>query len=73
VPFSSRYYSALQQEDADELRSSIEESFAPEATFRLSDSLRCGGTHAGRETILTMLMGFVTTTTPIIPLEQILG
>jgi ketosteroid isomerase-like protein len=66
-----RYYSALQHKDADELRSSIEEGFAPDAVLRISDSLPYGGTHAGREAILTMLTEFVTTTTPIIRPEQI--
>jgi ketosteroid isomerase-like protein len=66
-----RYYSALQHKDADELRSSIEEGFAPDAVLRISDSLSYGGAHAGRETILTMLTGFVTTRTPIIRPEQI--
>jgi ketosteroid isomerase-like protein len=66
-----RYYSALQHKDADELRSSIEEGFAPDAVLRISDSLPYGGTHTGRETILEMLMGFVTTTAPIIRPEQI--
>jgi ketosteroid isomerase-like protein len=66
-----RYYSALQHKNADELRSSIEEGFAPDAVNRISDSLPYGGTHAGRETILTMLTEFVTTTTPIIRPEQI--
>jgi ketosteroid isomerase-like protein len=66
-----RYYSALQHKDADELRSSIEEGFAPDAVNRISDSLPYGGTHAGRETILKMLTEFVTTSTPIIPPEQI--
>jgi ketosteroid isomerase-like protein len=66
-----RYYSALQHKSADELRSAIEEGFAPDAVLRISDSLPYGGTHPGREVILTMLMGFVTTTTPIIRPEQI--
>jgi ketosteroid isomerase-like protein len=66
-----RYYSALQHKDAEALRSSIEEGFASDAVLRISDSLPYGGTHAGRETILTMLMGFVTTTAPIIRPEQI--
>ena len=66
-----RYYSALQQKNADELRSAIEEGFAPDAVLRISDSLPYGGTHAGRKVILTMLMGFVTTTKPIIRPEQI--
>ena len=66
-----RYYSALQHKNADELRSAIEEGFAPDAVLRISDSLPYGGTHAGRKVILTMLMGFVTTTTPIIRPEQI--
>jgi ketosteroid isomerase-like protein len=66
-----RYYSALRHKDADELRSSIEEGFAPDAVNRISDSLPYGGTHAGREVILEMLTEFVTTTTPIIPPEQI--
>jgi ketosteroid isomerase-like protein len=66
-----RYYSALGHKDADELRSSIEEGFAPDAVLRVSDSLPYGGTITGREEILEMLMGFVTTTTPIIPPEQI--
>jgi len=66
-----RYYSALQQKNADELRSAIEEGFAPGAVLRISDSLPYGGTHAGRKVILTMLMGFVTTATPIIRPEQI--
>jgi ketosteroid isomerase-like protein len=66
-----RYYSALQHKDADELGSSIEEGFTPDAVLRISDSLPYGGTHAGRETILEMLMGFVTTTAPIIRPEQI--
>jgi ketosteroid isomerase-like protein len=66
-----RYYSALQHKDADELRSAIEEGFAPDAVNRISDSLPYGGTYAGREIILEMLMGFVTTTTPIIRPEQI--
>lgn len=65
-----RYYSALQHKDADELRSSIEEGFAPDAVLRISDSLPYGGTHAGREAILTMLTKFVTTTTPTIRPEQ---
>jgi ketosteroid isomerase-like protein len=66
-----RYYSALQHKNADELRSAIEEGFAPDAVLRISDSLPYGGTHAGRQVILTMLMGFVTTTKPIIRPEQI--
>jgi ketosteroid isomerase-like protein len=66
-----RFYSALQQKDVDELRSSIEEGFAPDAVNRISDSLPYGGTHAGRDTILEMLTVFVTTSTPIIPPEQI--
>jgi ketosteroid isomerase-like protein len=66
-----RYYSALQHKNADELRSAIEEGFAPDAVLRISDSLPYGGTHAGRKVILTMLMGFVTTTAPIIRPEQI--
>jgi ketosteroid isomerase-like protein len=66
-----RYYSALQRKSADELRSAIEEGFAPDAVLRISDSLPYGGRHAGRKVILTMLMGFVTTTTPIIRPEQI--
>jgi ketosteroid isomerase-like protein len=66
-----RYYSALRHKDADELRSSIEEGFAPDAVMRVSDSLPYGGTLAGREAILEMLMGFVTTATPIVQPEQI--
>jgi ketosteroid isomerase-like protein len=66
-----RYYSALQRKNANDLRSAIEGGFAPDAVLRISDSLPYGGTHAGREVILTMLMGFVTTTTPIIRPEQI--
>jgi ketosteroid isomerase-like protein len=66
-----RYYGALQNKDADELRGSIEEGFAPDAVLRISDSLPYGGTHAGRDTILEMLMGFVTTTAPIIRPEEI--
>jgi ketosteroid isomerase-like protein len=66
-----RYYSALQQKNADELRSAIEEGFAPDAVLRISDSLPYGGKYEGREVILNMLMGFVTTTTPIIRPEQI--
>jgi ketosteroid isomerase-like protein len=67
-----RYYSALQHKNADELRSAIEEGFAPDAVLRISDSLPYGGTHASRKVILTMLLGFVTpTTTPIIRPEQI--
>ena len=66
-----RYYSALQNKDADELRNAIEEGFAPDAVLRISDSLPYGGTHASREVILPMLLGFVTTTTPIIRPEQI--
>src|SRR5438105_12362312 len=66
-----RYYSALQHKNADELRSAIEEGFAPDAVLWISDSLPYGGTHAGRQVILTMLMGFVTTTKPIIRPEQI--
>ncbi len=66
-----RYYSALQHKDADELRNAIEEGFAPDAVLRISDSLPYGGTHASREVILPMLLGFVTTTTPIIRPEQI--
>jgi ketosteroid isomerase-like protein len=66
-----RYYSALQHKDADELLRSIEEGFAPDAVNRISDSLPYGGTHAGRDVILNMLTEFVTTTTPIIPPEQI--
>jgi ketosteroid isomerase-like protein len=66
-----RYYSALGHKDADELRSSIEEGFASDAVLRISDSLPYGGTVAGREAILEMLMGFVTTTTPIIEPQQI--
>ena len=66
-----RYYNALQHKNADELRSAIEEGFAPDAILRISDSLPYGGTHAGRQVILTMLMGFVTTTKPIIRPEQI--
>jgi ketosteroid isomerase-like protein len=66
-----RYYTALQRKNADELRTAIQEGFAPDAVLRISDSLPYGGTHAGRNVILTMLMGFVTTTTPIIRPEQI--
>src|SRR5687768_9504831 len=66
-----RYYSALQQKNADELRSAIEDGFAPDAVLRISDSLPYGGKYEGREVILNMLMGFVTTTTPIIRPEQI--
>jgi ketosteroid isomerase-like protein len=66
-----RYYSALGHKDADELRSSIEEGFATDAVLRISDSLPYGGAHAGREAILEMLMGFVTTTTPVIEPDQI--
>jgi ketosteroid isomerase-like protein len=66
-----RYYSALQNKNADELRSAIEEGFAPDAVLRVSDSLPYGGRYAGREVILEMLMGFVTTTTPIIKPEEI--
>lgn len=66
-----RYYSALQNKNADELRSAIEEGFAPDAVLRVSDSLPYGGRYAGRDVILEMLMGFVTTTTPIIRPEQI--
>ena len=44
-----RYYSALQRKNADELRSAIEEGFAPDAVLRISDSLPYGGTHAGRK------------------------
>jgi hypothetical protein len=66
-----RYYSALRHKNADELRGAIEEGFGPDAVLRISDSLPYGGRHAGREVILTMLMGFVTTTTPIIRPEQI--
>jgi ketosteroid isomerase-like protein len=66
-----RYYSALQRKNADELRAAIEEGFAPDAVLRISDSLPYGGTHAGRDVILPMLLGFVTTTKPIIPPEQI--
>jgi ketosteroid isomerase-like protein len=66
-----RYYSALAHKDADELRSSIEEGFAGDAVLRVSDSLPYGGAHAGREAILEMLMGFVTTTAPIIEPDQI--
>jgi ketosteroid isomerase-like protein len=66
-----RYYSALQNKDADELRNAIEEGFAPDAVNRISDSLPYGGTYAGREVILEMLMGFVTTTEPIIKPEEI--
>jgi ketosteroid isomerase-like protein len=66
-----RYYSALRHNDADEVRTSIKEGFAPEAVLRISDSLPYGGTHAGREAIRKMLTEFVTTRTPIIPPEQI--
>jgi ketosteroid isomerase-like protein len=66
-----RYYSALQHKNADELQSAIEEGFAADAVLRISDSLPYGGTYTGRKVILTMLMGFVTTTTPIIRPEQI--
>jgi ketosteroid isomerase-like protein len=66
-----RYYSALQKKDGDKLRSAIEEGFASDAVLRISDSLPYGGTHAGRKVILDMLMGFVTTTAPIIRPEQI--
>src|SRR5688572_7283502 len=66
-----RYYTALQHKNADELRSAIEEGFSTDAVLRISDSLPYGGTHSGRQVILTMLMGFVTTTTPIIRPEQI--
>jgi ketosteroid isomerase-like protein len=65
------YYSALQRKDADKLRNAIEEGFAPDAVLRISDSLPYGGTHAGRTVIRDMLMGFVTTTAPIIRPEQI--
>src|SRR5688500_11601196 len=54
-----RYYSALQNKNADELRRAIEEGFAPDAVLRVSDSLPYGGSYAGREVILEMLMGFV--------------
>jgi ketosteroid isomerase-like protein len=67
-----RYYKALQDKDADELRSSINEGFARDAVLRISDSLPYGGTHTGRETILNMLLGFVTPSpAPIIRPEQI--
>ncbi len=66
-----RYYSALQKKDANGLRAAIEEGFAPDAILRISDSLPYGGTHAGRKVILDMLMGFVTTTAPIIKPEEI--
>jgi ketosteroid isomerase-like protein len=66
-----RFYSALRNKDADEVRSSIEEGFAPDAVNRISDSLPYGGTHAGREAILNLFAEFMTTTTPIIPPEQI--
>jgi hypothetical protein len=66
-----RFYSALRHKDADEVRSSIEEGFAPDAVNRISDSLPYGGTHAGRDAILDLLTEFVTTRTPIIPPEQI--
>jgi hypothetical protein len=67
-----RYYSALQHKNADELRSAIEEGFAPDAVLRISDSLPYGGTHASRKVILNMLLGFVTPTpTPIIKPEEI--
>ena len=66
-----RYYSALQRKDADKLRNAIEEGFAPDAVLRISDSLPYGGMHAGRTVIRDMLMGFVTTTAPIIRPEQI--
>jgi ketosteroid isomerase-like protein len=66
-----RYYSAIRHKDADEVRSSIEEGFAPDAVLRISDSLPYGGTHAGREAILKMLTELVTTKTPIVQPEQI--
>lgn len=66
-----RYYNALQRKNADELHSAIEEGFAPNAVLKISDSLPYGGTRSGRDVILNMLMGFVTTTKPIIPPEQI--
>jgi ketosteroid isomerase-like protein len=66
-----RYYRALQEKNADELRKAIEGGFSPDAVLRISDSLPYGGTHAGRDVILNMLMGFVTTTKPIIRPEQI--
>ena len=66
-----RYYKALQDKDTDQLRNSIEEGFASNAVLRISDSLPYGGVHAGREVSLTMLMGFITTTAPIIRPEQI--
>jgi ketosteroid isomerase-like protein len=67
-----RYYGALQRKNADELRSAIEEGFAPDAVLRISDSLPYGGTHASRSVILNMLLGFVQPTpTPIIKPEEI--
>ena len=66
-----RYYNALQQKNAAALRSAVEEGFASNAILRISDSLPYGGTHAGRDVILNMLMGFVTATDPIIRPEQI--
>jgi ketosteroid isomerase-like protein len=66
-----RYYTALQQKNQDGLRKAIEEGFTSDAVLRISDSLPYGGTHAGRNIILTMLMGFLTTTQPIIRPEQI--
>jgi ketosteroid isomerase-like protein len=67
-----RYYRALQHKNADELRSAIEEGFAPDAVLRISDSLPYGGTHSTRNVILNMLLGFVKpTATPIIRPEEI--
>lgn len=67
-----RYYSALQHNNAAELRRAIEEGFAPDAVLRISDSQPYGGTHSSRKVILNMLLGFVTPTpNPIIRPEEI--
>jgi hypothetical protein len=66
-----RLYGALQNRDADGVRTAIEEGFAPDAVNRISESMPYGGTTAGQEAILNLFAGFVTATTPIIPPEQI--
>jgi ketosteroid isomerase-like protein len=67
-----RYYKALQHKNADELRSAIEEGFAPDAVLRISDSLPYGGTHSSRKVIRDMLLGFVAPNpSPIIKPEEI--
>jgi ketosteroid isomerase-like protein len=69
--FVERFYSALNDKDADGVRTLIEEGFAPDAVNRISESMPYGGTTTGREAIVELFAAFFTTTPPIIPLEQI--